>query len=146
MRRLRQFLAFTPSDRILLVRAGVLLGVIRLGLSLLPFQILPCLLRKVSTAPGVLHEADRAAPDRIAWAVTVASQYVPKATCLAQALAAQVLLARQGYPACLRIGVTKSEEGRLEAHAWVESQGKIVIGGSALGRYTPLPALVQERP
>jgi hypothetical protein len=62
-------------------------------------------------------------------------------TCLAQALAAQVLLTRRGYPALLRIGVAKGERQQLQAHAWVESEGKIVIGGSELERYTPLAVL-----
>jgi hypothetical protein len=57
-----------------------------------------------------------------------------------------VLLARRGHPALLRIGVLKGEEGRLEAHAWLESKGRIVIGGSELERFTPLVALEGEEP
>jgi hypothetical protein len=79
------------------------------------------------------------------WAVTAASRYVPGATCLAQALAAQVLLGRTGYPARLRIGVAKGEERKFEAHAWVESQGRVVIGGPGLGRFTPLTTLAGDR-
>jgi Transglutaminase-like superfamily len=74
--------------------------------------------------------------------VALASRYVPTATCLAQALAGQTLLAQQGEPAVLRIGVAKNEAGKLEAHAWVESQGRIVIGASLdLCRYTQLPSV-----
>ena len=86
-------------------------------------------------------------PDRVVWAVVVASRYVPMSTCLTQALAAQVLLARRGFPAHLHIGVAKKgAEARFEAHAWVESQGKVVIGGSEPGRYTQLLALEGEEP
>jgi transglutaminase superfamily protein len=143
MKRVHKFLRLSSADRRHLVSAALILGVIRLGLSLLPFQILRRLLRKVVPVPGQLHEAHRAAPGRTTWAVTVASQYIPKATCLTQALATQVLLARQGYATSLYIGVTKSDRGRLEAHAWIESQGKVVVGESALGRYIRLPALAQ---
>jgi hypothetical protein len=59
-------------------------------------------------------------------------------TCLAQSLAAQVLLTRRGYPTLLHIGVVRGEGGQFQAHAWVESEGKIVIGGSDLEHYTPL--------
>lgn len=85
--------------------------------------------------------------DRVTWAIAVASRYVPKATCLAQAQAMQVLLGRCGHPASLRIGVARSEEGRLHAHAWVESDGRIVLCNCEdLARYTPLPPLEGERP
>jgi hypothetical protein len=42
----------------------------------------------------------------------------------------------------VRVGVDRSNTGELQAHAWVESHGKIVIGGSArsLRRFTPLSA------
>jgi hypothetical protein len=94
--------------------------------------------------PGARRAVGTGQPsvERIAWAVGAASRYVPTATCLSQALAAQVLLARHGHPASLRIGVARGAAGRLEAHAWIESRGRIVIGGTAdLARYTPLPAL-----
>ena len=81
--------------------------------------------------------------DRMAWAMGVASRFVPRATCLAQGLAAQLLLSRQGYRARLYIGVAKDENERLEAHAWLEAQGRIVVGGKSvdLSRFAPLPPL-----
>ena len=70
------------------------------------------------------------------WAVQVASCYVPRATCLTQALAAQALLGFGGIPAAVRIGVAKETED-FEAHAWLESGGKILMGGAeAAQRYT----------
>lgn len=87
-----------------------------------------------------LQKSDQAAVDKIIWAVMVASRYLPgRVKCLARALTTQVLLEGHGYQAQLRLGVVKSEQG-LEAHAWVESQGRIVIGGlKDIGRYTTLP-------
>ncbi|MGH9544213.1 MAG: lasso peptide biosynthesis B2 protein [Terriglobales bacterium] len=37
----------------------------------------------------------------------------------------------------IRIGVSK-DAGQFEAHAWVESQDRVVIGDSGLQRYTPM--------
>jgi len=54
------------------------------------------------------------------WAVASASRYVPRATCLVRALAAEALLIGQGYPVRLCIGVTREGENGLGAHAWVE--------------------------
>lgn len=81
--------------------------------------------------------------EKAAWAVMTSSRYVPAATCLTQAFATQVLLSRRGLPARLRIGVVKGKDGRLQAHAWVESNGVVVIGGSGpdVERYKPLLAL-----
>ena len=78
---------------------------------------------------------------RIAWAVRAASKGVPHATCLTQALAAQVLFARHAHAVDLRIGVAKGEAGGLEAHAWLEHGGRVVVGNVRdLGRYVPLSA------
>lgn len=54
-------------------------------------------------------------------------------------LAARALLRARGAPANLRLGVTKTATSQLQAHAWLECQGRIVLGGfSALRRYTAL--------
>jgi len=75
---------------------------------------------------------------RIAWAVKAASRYVPAANCLPRALATQTMLRQRGYPARIYIGLAKAEAGQLEAHAWVESEGKILMGGlQDLARYAP---------
>lgn len=147
MKRLRKFGSLPPADRRLLIESALLLVAIRLGLWLLPFQTLRRLLAKVTQSPLELRAADQGFIDRVAWAVAVTSRYMPGApSCLPRALMAQALLARRGYPACLRIGVARSKGRQLQAHAWVEIQGRMVIGGlDDLLLYTPLLA-VKERP
>jgi hypothetical protein len=100
------------------------------------------LLRRFSAGPNGGESAEQVPVVRVAWAVTVASRYVPAATCLTQALVTKLWLGRTGHHAIVRIGVARSEAGELLAHAWVESRGKVVIGGSvsSLRRYTPLAA------
>ena len=57
------------------------------------------------------------------------------------------MLAQHGEPALLQIGVAKNEAGALQAHAWLESQGRIVIGNSReVFRYTRLPSIEREAP
>lgn len=141
MEWLGKFLLLPSAERHLLVRAAILLWAIRLGMWLLPFQTLRRLLAGVTHASQGMPDADRSLPDRIAWAVAVASRYVARANCLTQGLAVQLLLEREGYPARLQIGVARSAEGWLRAHAWVESQGKIVVGGGEHSHYVPLRAL-----
>jgi Transglutaminase-like superfamily len=78
--------------------------------------------------------------------VKLASRFVPAATCLAQALVTVTLLEREGLPASLRIGVARSVRGKFEAHAWVESGGRVVIGGTRadLSRFTVMHTLEGE--
>ena len=144
MKLLYKFLRLPSADQRLLVQSVLLLGVIRLGLWLLPFQTLQHLLANVARKPSRQRNTSMVSSERIARAVTVASQYVPAATCLPQALATQMLLVRCGHPARLRIGLIKGATGQVEGHAWVESQGSIVIGGSGLERYTLLSAFQGE--
>lgn len=141
MSPLRKWLKLSPVERRLLLRAWLLLGMIRVALWLLPFRVVYRLPARTQSA------APRCSIEQIGWAVAVAGVYLPFATCLPQALTAHVLLRRNGHAADLKIGVARDDRGRLEAHAWVESTGRIVIGGSAgsLARYTPLPTVSLER-
>ena len=147
MKLLYKILRLKNRDRQLLLITFTLLGAIRLGLWLLPFPTWRRLLARVMQPKSEFQQADPASISKVVWAVSVASRYMPGAVkCLARALATQVLLNRYGHPADLHIGVAKGEGGHLEAHAWVESQGQVVIGAlSNLSRFTPLPAFGGSR-
>ena len=69
-------------------------------------------------------------PLRIVWAVRHVSRLVPMATCLTQALAAQTMLARSGVASTLTLGVDPERKARFEAHAWLEMEGRAVLGGT----------------
>jgi hypothetical protein len=67
---------------------------------------------------------------RVARLVSVAARHgVYRANCLRQALVAWWLLGRRGVATNLVIGVRKDEQG-FAAHAWVELDGDIVLGGA----------------
>jgi hypothetical protein len=142
MNRMRKFLRLCATERRLLVKAALLLWAVKLGLVLLPFRVLRRFLEGLTELPIGLRDADWCSTEKVVWAVETAGRLTPSVrTCLTQALAAQVLLLRRGRPARLHIGVVKGEEDQFLAHAWVESEGKVVIGGNKLERYTPLAAL-----
>jgi Transglutaminase-like superfamily len=75
--------------------------------------------------------------------VNLSTRYMPGgAKCLARALTTQVLMHRYSHLGELRIGVSKSTTGSLEAHAWIEHQGQVIIGNlEDLPRFIPLPSL-----
>jgi hypothetical protein len=83
-----------------------------------------------------------AGADRAVWAIEAAGQAIPgMRNCLVQAIAAEAILAGIGYTCELRIGVAKTGPDELIAHAWLESDGKVLIGDCELDRFTPLARL-----
>jgi hypothetical protein len=64
-------------------------------------------------------------------------------TCLTTALVAQALLQRHGCQAKLRIGVRRDLSGAFTAHAWLEREGIVIVGGPAemVAAYAPLPEM-----
>ena len=70
----------------------------------------------------------------------------PKNPCLTQAIVVQRLLRKKGYASDLRIGVRKGHGQPLEAHAWVEYRGAVVIGARGLSEeHTRLPSLAVDK-
>jgi hypothetical protein len=69
--------------------------------------------------------------DRICYLLSVASRWVPSATCLVQAVTAEWMLKSAGYHPLLHIGVKKQTSNDFEAHAWLELDGERILGGSA---------------
>jgi len=88
--RLRKLLSVSAPDRYLLVGAVFLCGAIRVGLWLLPLRAFQRALCRISQRSDRLGREDQISPERIAWAVDVASRFVPGSTCLTGALATQV--------------------------------------------------------
>jgi hypothetical protein len=139
MSRLSKFLCLPSGEKILLVRAWILLGIVRLFLSLFRLAILRKLLTGIG--PFVARVDKEFTDDQLVRIVGIASRYVPKSTCFAQALTIQLVLKQSGRQAYLYLGVIGGENDTLKAHAWVESRGKVLIGGSNLGNYTQLLAM-----
>jgi len=143
MDRICKFLRLSGSERALLLRATILLAAIRLGLSALPFASLRNMLARLATTGSrTENQPGGAAGQRMVWAVETASRQFPAiGTCLTQALAAHVLLARRGYDSNLRIGVARNSQGKFVAHAWLEKDGAVLIGGAWHKNYAPMPVL-----
>lgn len=143
MRRLQSFLRLPARERFLYLRTWLLLFRIRLMLWVLPYrrwrQIAAHMIRVENE-----RQLERPQVNQITRAVRVMSKYVPQASCLTQALAAQTLLANEGQRSQLRVGVTQNG-GKLEAHAWVQIDGRVVIGGrESVVRFSAFPTLELE--
>lgn len=132
MRPLDQFLSRAPEERRLLIKATLLLFAVRFGLFLLPFRTVARLLGRFAQPREATPGTGDSQRDRIVWAVTRARTHLPgTGACLPEALVGHFLLRRSGFRARLQIGVRKGDGGKLEAHAWVEHQGEVILGGSS---------------
>ena len=128
MRLLLKFLRLPRKDRRLFIRALFLLGFLRTAIRLLPFRALHSFIKRTTRNCIKKQNITQPEVDRIIWAVETASRYIPHVTCFIEALTAWYLLTRRGHPVKLRIGVKKDKIGKFEAHAWVEGNGRVLIG------------------
>lgn len=146
MGRLVKFLRLPKSERWLLIQVTFLLSATQIALRLFPFRrVYRWILTASQSKPNNWGNSHLDA-EKICAAVNKSGRNIMGAnSCFPQALVGEMLLRRAGYPAKLRIGVNKEPGGELKAHAWVELDGSVVIGGptSLVEGYTPLPGLDQ---
>lgn len=140
-RAIAELRASSPTDRTLLVEAALLLPAVLLVQTLLPFRRWRALLTR--PIPGTSPLSDSPSPSAIAHAIDRARRHVPgRFRCLPVAYSAHLLLHRHGYGSYIHVGVAKNAQGKVEAHAWVECDGRILVGDLPdLDRFTILPGL-----
>ena len=114
----------------------------RLGLWVLPYRMVEAKAERLGR-PRPRHGRRRVGTVRTAWAVEAVAGSIPGASCLTQALAADVMLRRAGFTPQIRIGVAKDRH-TFEAHAWLELDGEVLVGDHDLQRFTPLRAQDDE--
>jgi len=143
-RRLAKFFRLSFSDQRLLMRAALAVVSAKLAISTLRLPAARAALMRLERLGWVVRPA-RAA--RIVWAVETAGGAIPgMKNCLVQAVAAEAMLIRAGHPCELRIGAAKKGSRELIAHAWLESEGRVLIGDFELDRYAPLMARLPSHP
>jgi len=126
MRNLRRVLSLSRSEILFLTHCLLVVAAVRLGLTLLSYNHV----RRRVTRLDARQPASIGNLRRVAWGVAAAARFVPRASCLTQALAGQYLLARQGNASKIRIGIERDTGTQLKAHAWLMSGDQIVLGGS----------------
>jgi len=116
----------------MLVSAGMLTAVVRVALAV---GSLRSVIQGLEGVVRVLPRWSDPTPgrrERAAWAVkAVGRRLLSERPCLTQAIVLQYLLRRQrDESAQIRLGVARGKDGTLQAHAWVERNGDILIGGA----------------
>ncbi|OQC17496.1 lasso peptide biosynthesis B2 protein [Candidatus Skiveiella danica] len=120
-RRLSRFRALSGPDRRTLLAAAAWMPIFWLGLRVFGLPRFQARLQRGKTTAN----AAMALPDiqALGELVNIAARYTlgPR-TCLTRSLLLGWLLRRRGVESQLRIGV-RLNQGRLDAHAWVECEG-----------------------
>nr|WP_286244353.1 lasso peptide biosynthesis B2 protein [Methanobacterium ferruginis] len=100
---------------------------IRVMIWIFPFHYVQ---KKVQGIVSHVSSEDSNIPlERIRLMILISYKYVPRATCLVQAMVGYILFFKYGYHTLIKIGVS-NEDGIFEAHAWLEHDGKVVLGDS----------------
>lgn len=149
---LKRFRDRTPDERRAVARAAVLIAALQAALSVLPFKRVMRGVDRVArprTVPGSRAvESSQFDRDLAVWAVEAAGRrLLSRNPCLPKALAVLILFRRAGEDAALHLGVAREAGGPVQAHAWIESEGEVVIGGDVpIEDYTRLPGLDSKFP
>jgi hypothetical protein len=130
----------TPSERLLLIEAFLLLGIARLAILVLPFKWLALSLgRHMKEAGTQIDPSDLRCARMVGQTIRSAAGYTPwKSVCLPEAVAAQWMLKRRHIASTLYLGVAKDEDKpeRLVAHAWLRCGDIILIGAAGHREFT----------
>lgn len=118
----RKFWRLPAQEKVLLLKALILLPPVRLGLWALGLGLVQNFMSRDGCPAGQTDAAaTRRKARRAAHLVAVAARFAG-GTCLAKAIVLARILASEGIASQIRIGVRKGERG-IEAHSWVEVDG-----------------------
>lgn len=140
MSKLNRAFRLPFADQWLLAETLVWLGLWRLLILLFPFKrLMPALSTPSAGSPPALSAAQTAMAVRVGWAVELAGRYTPwHSTCLVRAATGKAILSRRGIGSTLFIGVLQADSSSLKAHAWLQSDGRILTGASGYEAYQVL--------
>ena len=141
--------ALAPGDRRLVREALLWFLAIRVALRIVPFgRIAGWAERRHRGREGRARPAAPGeTPARIGWATAaVARRVAPPRSCLAQALTAQVMLGARGRAATIRFGAKREGAAPLDAHAWLECDGAVLVGDETRGDFVELRGREPAKP
>jgi hypothetical protein len=143
---LRRFGQLSGPERLMLAEAFFWLALARAAVVLLPFRWIAPRLGEVNReTPDELSPAEMALARRTGGMVRRASRYTFwQSNCLAQAIAAAIMLRRRRVATTLYLGVMLREK-RLEAHAWLRGGAEILTGAAGRQRFRVISTIASRR-
>ena len=139
-RKTRTIITAERRQRSLIIKSVLMIAFFRFLLELFPFKVSRRAIARLGNR--VITENPASRPEDIAAAVKVASgNLLRERPCLPQAIVLHILYRRRGIESDLRIGAKREASGKIQAHAWVEREGRVDIGMLRdLRAYQPFPA------
>jgi len=137
--KIEQLRELTWTERRWLVEAWLLLLGFRVALRTRPFTSVEKAARVPLAKNGATEQDPQEPSARLIWCVdAAANNHLVPMRCLERSLTGQRMLRKRGIDAELKIGVQK-QGPELEAHAWLELDGRPLNEPEAIGkRYLPL--------
>ena len=144
MRLLFKYFRLSAEVRRTIHQVGLLLILTRLGLVLLPYRVVRGWFDRWGS--HVVREGSPEYEKLLTWAGSGLGRYMlGDKPCLTQALVVQGLLRRAGRDVEMKIGVARSKNGPIQAHAWLEREGRVILGGRRASRkYATLAPLTGD--
>ncbi|MBI4814037.1 MAG: lasso peptide biosynthesis B2 protein [Methanobacterium sp.] len=121
------FIKLPSRDKLVVIEALFWVTIIRLMVWIFPFRFVQKRVQKI--ASYLSSDSSSVSMSRLRVMIVIVSRYVPRATCLVQALAGYILFSKYGYITSIKIGVL-NENGEFEAHAWLENDNNVILGES----------------
>lgn len=141
MRKFFAFIKLPLSTQLLVIKAFILLQFCQFSVNILRFNYIIKLynLQPYTEKQKISPKNFETQANLIAWAIS-RTQSMPqfiRPRCLAQALAARILLHQEDEPCILSMGATL-EDNALIAHAWLKCGDIVVIGQSEKHKFTEI--------
>jgi Transglutaminase-like superfamily len=145
----RRLAELSRAERRLFLAAVMWLGIFRAAILAIPFRrIAPHLGAHMTETPSREEGGERGQLAReVAQAVRRASRHVPwEAKCLVQALAGKKMLKSRGIASTLYLGLDKTADQDLLAHAWLRCGDQIILGDSGIQRFAVVSTFGHDSP
>ncbi|PFR30914.1 stage V sporulation protein S [Bacillus cereus] len=134
---MKKFLALNTKMKLLFVETFFLLGWARI-LKMIPFsKVAPSLGEKDVETGFTPNEWNTKMLKEISRVIHIMSKYTFwESQCLVKAMAGMKMLEKRGIESTLYLGMTKDEDGKLIAHAWLRSGSFYITGSEGMERFT----------
>lgn len=141
MKLLDKFLNLPQNKQFLLIKACIFVYVVRFILFIFPIKVVLQYLSYFTKKTHKLNKNNRLSEELILWAIETVSKFILSTnTCIIKSITAQILLTQHGYKSSLYLGIAKDKVNQkdLQSHAWLESNGKVIVGENMANNYKPI--------
>ncbi len=113
------------------------LALSRIVILTVPFKwIAPVLGEHMASTNEISSKRTRQKAIRISRAIRTISDHMPwECKCLVQAMTGKIMLRNKNVSTTLYLGVSKKENGDLNAHAWLRMGEFVILGGGELEQF-----------